>query len=96
MLSQSGSFWWRAWTEHETEAEWLTRRIARAPHRPLRFFLKVGLQEWLQLPPARHLHDVLEAKGYDITFVEFNGGHDAACYRGGIADGLLALTRDWV
>ncbi|MGD9892039.1 MAG: enterochelin esterase [Dehalococcoidia bacterium] len=92
VLAQSGSFWWKHGSEFDTEAEWLTRQYAITPKPPLRFYLEAGLQEWIILPPTRHLRDVLEAKGYDIVYREYNGGHDAACWRGSIADGLIALA----
>ena len=43
----------------------------------------------------RHLRDVLQLKGYDLTYHEYNGGHDYLCWRGGLADGLIALTHGW-
>jgi len=95
VLSQSGSFWWANGSEFDVDGEWLAQQYARMPKRALRFYIEVGLQEWVLLPPTRHLRNVLEAKGYDITYNEFNGGHDEVCFRGSIADGLLALTRDW-
>lgn len=36
----------------------------------------------------RWLHDILELKGYDTHYVEFNGGHDDAWWRGMFADGI--------
>ena len=33
----------------------------------------------------------LARAGADTRFVEYNGGHDYACWRGGVADGLIAL-----
>ncbi|UNO39243.1 alpha/beta hydrolase-fold protein [Streptomyces sp. MST-110588] len=90
-LSQSGSFWWPDGTEFDTGSEWLTRQYARTPRRPVRFHLEVGLQEWMLLPQNRHLRDVLQARGYEVNYREFNGGHDYACWRGGLADGLAAL-----
>jgi hypothetical protein len=45
------------------------------------------------LQPAR-LRVVLEGKGH-ITYHESNGGRDFVCWRGTIADGLIALLADY-
>ncbi|WP_416873140.1 enterochelin esterase [Kitasatospora sp. SC0581] len=90
-LSQSGSFWWPDETEFDVGSEWLTRRLAAEQRRPARFWIEVGLQEWMLLAQNRHLRDVLTARGYDLAYREFNGGHDYACWRGGLADGLAHL-----
>ncbi|MEU1820863.1 enterochelin esterase [Streptomyces abikoensis] len=90
-LSQSGSFWWPDGTEFDGGSEWLTRQFATREKLPVRFHLEVGLQEWMLLPQNRHLRNVLEARGYDVDYREFNGGHDYACWRGGLADGLVGL-----
>lgn len=95
ILSQSGSFWWMSGSEFDHDAEWLTQQYVRSPRLPLRFYLEVGLQEWVLLPPTRHFHNVLDAKGYAPIYREFNGGHDALCWRGGLADGLIALCAGW-
>lgn len=39
----------------------------------------------------RRLHDVLAAKGYPVTYAEYNGGHDLL-WRGPLADGVIALV----
>ncbi|MER7846320.1 enterochelin esterase [Kitasatospora sp. NPDC096077] len=90
-LSQSGSFWWPDETEFDEGSEWLTRRFAAEPGRAARFYVEVGLQEWMLLTQNRHLRDVLTARGYELEYREFNGGHDYACWRGGLADGLAHL-----
>ncbi|MBD0695630.1 esterase [Streptomyces sp. CBMA123] len=90
-LSQSGSFWWPDETEFDEGSEWLTRRFAVEQRREARFYVEVGLQEWMLLTQNRHLRDVLTARGYDLHYREFNGGHDYACWRGGLADGLAHL-----
>ncbi|MFG3281361.1 enterochelin esterase [Streptomyces sp. NPDC048111] len=88
-LSQSGSFWWP--DESELGPEWLTRQYASAARRPVRLRLEVGLQEWMLLAENRRLRNVLRARGYEVAYEEFNGGHDYACWRGGLASGLAAL-----
>ncbi|MEU8920198.1 enterochelin esterase [Kitasatospora sp. NPDC048545] len=90
-LSQSGSFWWPDETEFDEGSEWLTRQFATGQQRAARFYVEVGLQEWMLLTQNRHLRDVLVARGYDLAYREFNGGHDYACWRGGLADGLAHL-----
>lgn len=95
ILSQSGSFWWANDAAFEGNTEWISRQYAVSPRLPLNFYLEIGLAEWTLLPQTRHLRNVLDAKGYDLTYVEFNGGHDTACFKGGIAEGLIALTGKW-
>jgi enterochelin esterase-like enzyme len=98
VLAQSGAF--QVTPEGAgTEPGWLIREFARRPRLPLRFYLDVGTLEWTGGPRSemsiltavRHLRDVLVAKGYPLTYSEFEGGHDYACWRGTLADGLLAL-----
>ncbi|AZM53800.1 enterochelin esterase [Streptomyces sp. WAC 01529] len=91
-LSQSGSFWWPDENAPDGRGpEWLTREYARTPHRPVRLHLEVGAQEWMLLAENRRLRNVLRARGYEVTYEEFNGGHDYACWRGGLATGLASL-----
>ncbi|MBP2401368.1 enterochelin esterase family protein [Streptomyces syringium] len=94
VLSQSGSFWWPDGTEFDSGSEWLTRQFAVTERTAVRFRLEVGLQEWMLLPQNRHLRDVLQARGYEVSYEEFNGGHDYACWRGGLAAGLAGLLAD--
>jgi tetratricopeptide (TPR) repeat protein len=95
VLSQSGSYWW--FQSGDDEYEWLTRQIAAAPHKPIRFYLEVGLLEGAR-PGApsmmianRHLRDVLVARGYNVTFKTFAGGHHATSWRGTLGDALAGL-----
>ncbi|MFH9071035.1 enterochelin esterase [Streptomyces alboflavus] len=90
-LSQSGSFWW---PDDERGTEWLTREYASTTRRPVRLRLEVGLQEWMLIEENRRLRDVLTEQGYDVSYEEFNGGHDYACWRGGLASGLAALLSE--
>ncbi|MEU9434853.1 enterochelin esterase [Streptomyces sp. NPDC048252] len=87
-LVQSGSFWWPV----GPESEWLTRTLAQGPRPSARLWLSFGEQEWVALPAARRLRDVLQALGcHDSSYREFNGGHDYLCWRTELADGLVRL-----
>ncbi|KRF12352.1 hypothetical protein ASG90_15340 [Nocardioides sp. Soil797] len=57
----------------------------------VRLHLEVGRQEWVLLEPSRKFAAELEHTEVDLTFTEFNGGHDYACWRGGLIDGLVAI-----
>jgi enterochelin esterase-like enzyme len=97
-ISQSGSFGWGA--EGEREHEWLTNRIEESDPRTVRFWLEIGLLEDNERPGGgasglesnRRLRDVLLAKGYDVDYSEYAGGHDYVCWRGSLADALVATT----
>src|SRR5262249_8979379 len=78
------------------ENGWLTRQFVAAPRLPLRFYLEVGTFEAGAVvnPVAEHrrLRDVLEAKGYPVTYSEFSGGHDYLTWRNSLGNGLIALV----
>ena len=82
-------------SEFDIDAEWLLQRYVESPRLPLRCYVEVGLQEWVLLSPTNHFSNVLVAKVYAPIYREYNGGHDALCWRGGIADGLIALCAGW-
>ena len=88
VLAQSGAFGRRP--SEEPDAAWVVRQVERAPRRLLRVHLEAGTREPAILAANRRLRDVLRAKGYPVHFAEFCGGHDYACWRGTLADGLLA------
>lgn len=56
-----------------------------------RIYLEVGSQEWVLRDPCRRFASELQSQGIHIRFREYNGGHDYACWRGGVAEGLRAL-----
>jgi enterochelin esterase family protein len=98
VLSQSGSFWWNP--KGDDKGEWLTRQFEISPKLPVRFYLDVGLMEGAKSRPNdssmltvnRRMRDVLRAKGYQLFYQEFNGGHEYVNWRGTLADGLLFLA----
>jgi enterochelin esterase family protein len=104
-LSQSGSFWFtpgarQVAATHHLEPGALIREIRDAPKKPLKIWMEVGIFEGMgdglvgggMIVQNRHLRDVLLSKGYDVSYREFSGGHDYACWRGSLADGLIALV----
>jgi enterochelin esterase family protein len=105
VLAQSGAFH-RAppsasAEESSSEPNWLVRQFISSPRKPVRFYLEAGSAEFNAtgggdsiLFCTRTLRDVLRAKGYEVYFQEFAGGHDYLSWRGTLADGLIALMSD--
>lgn len=106
ILSQSGSFAWHPDEEKgpkrpEAPREWLTHQFAISEKQPFRFHLSIGQLENSVRPGGppgglfanRHTRDVLLAKGYEVDFVEYNGGHGYYEWSGVLGDGLIALAK---
>jgi enterochelin esterase-like enzyme len=103
VVSQSGAFhrapqWASDAGESSSEPNWLVRQVISSARKPLRFYLDAGSAEFNAtgggdaiLFCTRTLRDVLRAKGYEVHFQEFAGGHDYLSWRGTLADGLIAL-----
>jgi enterochelin esterase-like enzyme len=106
ILCQSGSFWWSPWSDPANPANrdelaeptYYAQEFLKRPKLPLRFYMDAGSFEndmfgtggnILEL--SRYTRDVLRAKGYEVTYQEFAGGHDYRAWRGTFADGLIAL-----
>ncbi len=98
VISLSGSYQWfpGMFDGAHDEPGWLTRQFVASPKLPVRFFLTAGKFEnfypFSLLGENRRLRDVLQAKGYDVKYFEFSGGHDPVCWRGPFVDGLQWLT----
>jgi enterochelin esterase-like enzyme len=105
VLSQSGSYWWTppksgnpSDFDPDAEPNWVAKQFIASPKLPLKFYLDAGSDEIDMsgqgksiLLPNRHLRDVLLAKGYEVHYQEFVGGHDYLSWRGTLADGLILL-----
>jgi enterochelin esterase family protein len=89
---QSGSFWW---PNDQAGAEWLTDQLRTTPPPAGAVYLEVGTFEWVLLEPTRRLRDVLEQRHVELTYSEFAGGHDRACWRGSLLVGLHTVTASW-
>jgi enterochelin esterase-like enzyme len=104
VLCQSGSFWWAP--DHSaaisegvtTETGWMAKQFIASPKLPLKFYLDAGAFEFDSngtggsiLETSRTMRDVLLAKGYEVHYQQFAGGHDYLSWRGTFADGLIDL-----
>ena len=104
VLCQSGSFWWAP--DHSgaiadgvtTETGWMAKQFIASPKLPLRFYIDAGAFEYDSngtgggiLETSRDMRDVLLAKGYEVHYQQFVGGHDYLSWRGTLADGLIDL-----
>ena len=101
VLSQSGAYWIRSTLDEETDWPFpyapdhpaFIDEVRNAPRRPIRFYLEVGRFDSAveMVPLNRELRDLLIAKGYDVTYREFDGGHNYFAWRGSISQGLITL-----
>ncbi len=97
VLSQSGAFFiapggWGPDALSDQSSTALAEKVVSLPRRPVRVWMEVGAFEPATLLGGNHhLRDVLRAKGYAVGYREYHGGHDYACWRGSLADGLMAL-----
>jgi enterochelin esterase-like enzyme len=98
ILAQSGSYWYEPSGDETAEPNWIAAKFIASPKLPLRFYMDAGLFDTDLsgrgtgiLLPNRHFRDVLRAKGYEVTYQEFPGGHDYINWRGTLADGLATL-----
>ncbi|MEU6357085.1 enterochelin esterase [Streptomyces sp. NPDC047072] len=104
VLAQSASLWWRPGlppphgsgppAPRAYGIPWLVGRYTSTPPRPVRVHLDVGLHEGSMVDQNRALHKALAGAGYRVTYDEYNGGHDYACWHGALADGLVRLLGD--
>jgi enterochelin esterase-like enzyme len=98
VVAQSGSFWWPS--PGEGRPGWLIREVARRPRADVRFALDVGVRENLpgpggapsQIVVNRRMRDALLARGYQVDYAEYTGGHDHLNWRRTFANGLLAVA----
>jgi len=85
-------------SETDSEPNRRAKQFIASPKQPLRFYLDAGSEE-IDFPgngssillTSQNLRDVLLARGYDVHFQEFAGGHDYSSWRGTLADGLILL-----
>ncbi|MFK4307692.1 enterochelin esterase-like enzyme [Bacillus sp. RC242] len=93
VLSMSGSVHWKK-DGFENKIPWIENQITSInpntsqPH----FYLAAGqLENEPLLTANKRLYRALKDKGYQMTYEEFQGGHDSVWWREKLFDGLRAL-----
>ncbi len=95
ILAQSGGFWvdfnYKNFNEENIRTDWLIEQYITLDKKELKIFMDWGIQENQVLSSSRRLVRVLEHRGYNYKYIEFNGWHDWANSRKTFAEGLLYL-----
>jgi enterochelin esterase family protein len=86
VVAGSPALWWPGENGQISGADVAAAYVASTP--PGRLFLDAGTEEGDLLNDTRAFHDTLVKAGHDVTYREFRGGHDHACWRGSLADGI--------
>lgn len=98
VLSQSGGLWRdKQLTDlfgNEIRNDWIINQYIRGDKKKIKIFLDWGLQENMVLGANRKMVRILDKKGYDFKFVEFNGWHDWSNSRKTFPVGLMYLLND--
>lgn len=84
VLSQSGAFHFGGY------AAGVVDLVRYLPVLPLKLWMDVGRYEWL-LQSNRDMHALLQARGYDVIYHEYNGGHAYVAWRDDLVQGLQHL-----
>ncbi|MGN6483235.1 MAG: alpha/beta hydrolase-fold protein [Thermomicrobiales bacterium] len=108
VLAQSGSYWWWPDPVFDVTSipagavppwGWLPERAATWAPVPTRFWMEVGTLEAQGRGPIvsllasnRQMRDVLVAKGHDVRYREYAGGHDWFYWPELAADALMYLA----
>jgi enterochelin esterase-like enzyme len=98
VISMSGAF--QISPAGEREGVWMGRELASRDREPVRFWLDAGILERLPDPQHgigllaanRHVRDALTARGYEVHYREFPGGHDYFWWAETLGEALVALN----
>jgi enterochelin esterase family protein len=93
VIGQSAALWWPGDEDGGLPGATVIAAYEEPAVRPVSFFLEVGSQEGELLMANRRFHDVLKKSGHAVSCREYRGGHDQACWQGGLADGIVAALR---
>jgi enterochelin esterase family protein len=91
VVCSSMAAWWPGDGDGGLSGDQVVEAYRRGEKAQVRFFVEVGSRERELLASVRAYRDVLVQHRYDVTYREYEGGHDLVCWRGGLADGLAVL-----
>jgi|GEM_PF-101199 len=82
VASQSGAFG----IDEVTDGSSLMKEVEASQKKPISVYLDIGLYDLVLekgslLECNRAMHKILKEKGYPVTYKEFDGGHNWACWR---------------
>jgi enterochelin esterase-like enzyme len=92
VVAGSAALWWPGGNGNLSGSD-VAATYLDAP-RTSRLFLDVGTEEGDLLERNRAFHADLVRAGRTVTYREFRGGHDHACWRGSLADGIVDVLRE--
>lgn len=92
IVAQSPSLWWSPDGRDHRETAWLSGELAAAERLP-RIHVTAGTYEAAIVEQTRQLTETLTSRGHAASYTEFTGGHDFACWRGHLSDGLITVTQ---
>jgi len=75
----------------DEEPGWLIRRVAASERRPARFWVTIGRLETDMLRWSKRFRDVLQDKGYDVSYDEPCGGHEMGSMRVAAVRAIIGL-----
>jgi len=92
VIGQSSALWWGP-TPQDIGTDWLARQYEGRKRLAVRFYLETGTLEADDdmRRPSRRLRDVLAAKGNQVTYREFVGGHNFYSWRASLPQALTTL-----
>ncbi|WP_051471158.1 enterochelin esterase domain-containing protein [Patulibacter minatonensis] len=90
VVAQSSSLWWGGQEAPDAPPPTVEGLRARPPV-GVRIHAQVGRDEWVILRSHHALRAALAEAGVEHELHEYEGGHDAFCWRGGLAEGLIRV-----
>ncbi|TWD84704.1 enterochelin esterase family protein [Kribbella amoyensis] len=90
VIGQSAALWWPGDDAGGVSGAGLMAAYENPGVPRVAFFLEAGSEEGELTAANRRFRDVLTAAGNQVAFEEYRGGHDYACWQGGLADGIVA------